>query len=558
MNTKLKMNFNNTYCLELIDSSTGTVKQSGKFHNLTTKYLRAPIVGQGYGGTSEGKSIAGYTIIGGLSVGSGTTSPTAEDTALAKELWHNNLLASTSNVTRRFEWLDEYTGKATVTVTFPATSAYVGTVTEVGIYSSVDAYSYNSKVTLCTRALLTDSEGQLISFTKTDTDILKITVTVELSLASLSNSFTIFKYPILIAKLLHNMGASGLSNYKYNMGTMQLCRYHFELENFMPYSNNNYSVNIDQGVDTDIVGLCTDSVCYFRYPVTRLGTDVITNERYYKGIAIPGIGYWKLPNEDVLPAYTITGIEVGTGDGITTDFKNPLCYFKAGTDKVYKNGAQLTRDVDYTINNIGNKDCLPEVAEFIAPSVVKSDAVSNTTLAFQPLFLPAVTPLNSLANPSYTRWFSGNSPLYIEYAEEVTFNCLKCTGGFRYIQGTNGYGYIPTGTKFYLDYSVDGINYTELGSYTTTSSDYFTSTAFTIDFDDTTAKYWRLRTSYTSYPIGIGGVDYYIMLNRKDPYIKFSEAPADGDIITMDVEMDIIMKNSKFVLDVGGRVDFTV
>lgn len=550
------MNFKNTYNLELIDASTGNIKQSGKFHNLTTKYLRAPIVGQAYGGTDEYESISGYVLFGGISVGSGTTAPTQEDTALAHELWHTGILQS--GVERSFEWLDEYTGKETVTVTYPATSSYVGTVTEVGIYSGLMYSSFSSKVKLCTRSLLTDSEGQLISFEKKDTDILKVTITVELSLSSMLDSFVVFKYPILIAKLLHSMGSAGSSNYHYNMGYLQLCRFYNDLEGFSPYNNNNYNAGIDQSIGAPILGLCNDNECYFRYPVTRLGTNVITSERYFKGVAVPGVGYWKLPNEDVLPAYTIKDISVGTGDGVTKDFLNPLCYFKADTDKVYKNGVQLVRGVDYTINNKGNKDCLPEVAEMTPPISVKSSAASNTTLAWYNMFLPNASIQYKKPNEKFALWFSGNSPLYIEYADEVTFNCLKSGGGFRYIQGTNGYGYVPSGTTFYIDYSIDGTEYIELGSFTTTTTDYFMSTAFSIDFPDTTAKYWRLRTSYTGYPIGIGAPDCNIMLNRKDPYIKFTEAPAADDIITMDVDMDVIMKNANFVVDIGCRIDFTV
>ena len=126
--------------------------------------------------------------------------------------------------------------------------------------------------------------------------------------------------------------------------------------------------------------------------------------------------------------------------------------------------------------------------------------------------------------------------------------------------GSGDYTTLPVGTIFYIDASENGTEYTELGSAATTASGYNAETAFDIDFDDTTAKYWRVRTNYTAHPIGMAppyGV-YYMTLNRKDPYIKFTTPPAEGDIITMDVDMDVIMKNSNFVVDVECKIQFNL
>lgn len=550
MNTKINMHFNNTYYLELIDASSGEVKQKGTFHNIVTKDFMACFVGRTRG-SSEGSASNQRRSIGFLAVGKGTNPPTKDDTSLGSQLWSQRITPSTSD----FEWLDEYTGKCTYTVTFPATSSYVGTVTEVGILGFYAGSSSVSATTLHTHALLTDSEGQLISFAKTDTDILKVSVSIELSLSSIDEHFKVFKYPFIVADMLLIISASN-SDFTNAIGKLNLCRFHYDIENFELYRNKvNSSRKIEQEVNAGVLSSYTDE-CYLRFPVTRLGTDTITAERYFKGVAIPGIGYWKLPNESIFPAYSIVDIEVGVGDGTRTDFDNPLCYFKEGTDKIYKNGVQLTRGVDYTISNVGNAKCLPEVAELVVPSSITSGDTSISTVAWYPMFLPSSAQNAGAINTgNIARLFSSTNPLFIEYDEPVTFNCLKSTGGFYKRYGDNSADGLSSGTSFYLDYSTDGVIYTELGSYKTVTSG-SSGSAFNIDFEDTTAKYWRLRTSSTT-PIGMYAQGEQIMLNRKDPYIKFAVAPAEGDVITMDVMMDVIMKNSNFVLDVGCRIDFS-
>lgn len=561
MNAALKMSFNNKYAVQLIDSCTGKVKKEGVFHNIPTDGFMSSLLGIGKGYISP--ATHQYALaVSSLAVGSGTTEPAYNNSGLANRLW------TVSATSRNFKWLDEYTGQVTAIFTFPATTDYIGTITEVGLYNWQYVYSSsvftstvdNPAAMLCTRALLTDSEGQLISFEKTALDILQVTVIVEMSLRSTSETFGIFKYPYIIKETLngnsyatHN-GGGNFANY---YGNMNLLRFNHDVERLII---NSSGTTLEQAVSATPNAYYDDTSAYIEYPVARLLSTVQTSIRYYKAVAIPGIGFWRLPNENILPTFTITDIEIGTGDGVTTQFTNPLNYFKKDTEVIYKNGVALTRGVDYTINNAGNKDCLPEVTELAGIPKVTSAAKTTTTLTQKPLFIPTVVS----GSPSYLAerfdmsvtalCFSNANPLFIEYPEAVTMNCMKCTGNLRNMNGTNGYNNIPSGTKFFIDYSDDGITYQELGSATLIEA----NGPFTIDFADTTAKYWRLRTSYSDIVSIYGGTEYYMTLNRKDPYIVFTEAPADGDVLTMDVGMDIIMKNDKFIVDLGCRLDLSL
>ena len=550
MNTGINLKFDNKYNLKLIDSRTGNVKQEGTFSNIAVAGMKSVLAD------------SHWCILYQLACGSGTTAPSSSDTALASPLWNisNSNVSNDSSTASKisYSWIDKATIRGTRKFIFPANSSYVGTVTEVGLRAMYTSYGslYNA-ASLATRALLTDSEGQQISFTKTDIDILEITVTVEVSISSSDSNFTIFDKPFLLYNIVGPtktfIGNSFLSD-KYSY--LNLYRYYYDCEN-QPFNTDSGVGGYDLSVSNSPTG--DTSGPYISYATKRVESTTITSERYYHAIVIPGLGYWKLPNENVFPAYTITGLNIGTGDGTTVSFTNPINYFKAGTEKVYKNGVQLTRDTDYTINNVGNKDCLPEVTQLLNPSSIKSDISISTSYVFYPLFRPSniSSTVNQLASGNIAG-FNNTYPAYIEYEEEVTLNCLRASNLVnQQLASLSSYTTIPTGTVFYVDASDDGITYNEVASHTTTD----TTGSFSLDFADTTAKYWRVRTTLGSSRFvaahtsnGAG----YLQFSRKDPYIVFTTAPADGDVLTMDVDMDVIMKNSNFVIDISARVDFTV
>ena len=197
------------------------------------------------------------------------------------------------------------------------------------------------------------------------------------------------------------------------------------------------------------------------------------------------------------------------------------------------------------------------------PTKISSEGVAYSSLSVIPFFWIGYADgkynsLKKFNNTIEACSFKQDSPLYFEYAEPVTMNCLKCNGSLRGNYNSDVYT-LPIGTVFYLDYSLNGEDYIEIGSVATTDVD----GVFTFDFNDITAQYWRLRTDYNSSYYIVNYYDIYasesefIYLFKKDPYITFTEAPAEGDVLTMEVDMDLIMKNSDFVLDVGARIDFS-
>lgn len=535
MNAGIKMTFNNSYHVELIDAASGEVKQTGDFKNLVVNSALCCLTGSyDYQSTASRPSGLQPSMMSYCGIGTGTATPQRTDTSIAR------IGSRIKRDADNFEWVNDYTGRNTCVYTFPATSEYVGTVTEIGLY--------NNGGNLMTHSLLTDSEGQQISFVKTDLDILKITVTVELTMSSSTSGFVLFKKPRIIyyslVRYTENYYSGGFTS---SYGILNAVRFYRDLE-YEANDGSNASIDLNFS-NTDVTSYVQNSAGNISYSVARIPNTQITSERYYKAFAVPAFGYWKLPNEDVFPAYSIIGISVGVGDGSTTQFNNPLSYFKKNSEKVYKNGALLTRGADYTINNVGNIRSLPELADFVAPISIASGLTKRTSgaqLCYPSNLQYALTPSIDFDNT-----FNSTHPLYIEYADEVTLNCLSCLSNLQ--EGS----YDAQGVSFFVDYSTDGTVYHEVGSLSGN-----TRGQCVIDFTETTAKYWRIRTNSTS-EIWVYHGDSTISTNqmvlfKKDPYITFTSAPAVGDVITMDVSMDLVMKNSNFVIEAGCTLDFTL
>lgn len=552
MHTQLNCKFNNTYHVKLINAKTKEIRKEGEFKNIYTQNIANNLVGSFH-----------YGMLFGLRCGAGTTTPSFNDTNLSSQLWqifNSNVSADNTNASKvTYEWLDDYTCRATRTFIFPATSSYTGTVTEVGLMSGY--YRKSDSITdtgaLVTRALLTDSEGQPISFNKTDLDILEIGVTVEGTLSSADGDFHVYKHPELLSTFIIGVTKAN-ANITYKYSGLYLTRYHKDCISTLGASVGDLSTGCTRTGDTS-----NKNAPYVNYDSVRIPSTTITSQRYYFNANISGLGYWPLPNESIFPAYNITAIPIGTGNGATTQFNNPLNYFKADTDKVYKNGVLLTRGVDYTINNMSNVDYLPEIAQFIIPSKVTCDLeLISTAREFHPLF--EVTHRyynpNELKESNMVGAFNSSNPIYVEFENEVTLNYLRAEQ-LRYSANTDsGYTYaVPSGVTFYIETSTDGVEYNTITSHTTVDS----TGSFIVDFADTTSKYWRVRTDSSAGRIfalytRTAGSSRFIQFGKRDPYIEFTTPPAEGDILTMDADMDVIMKNDKFVIDITARFTFNL
>lgn len=499
-----------------------------------------------------------------LVLGSGTTEPAVTDKALNARLW-NSFSASSrtfSNDDTSITMIQSYV--------IPAESTYVGNITECGLCSSGD-YS-----NLKTRALIRDAEGNPIAIEKTDIDKLIVTVSVTfifttpegVYLIPLDKSPMYYGLKAVAAPLpiqpVRTLAAYLSQDYQEVMQNGVNAYAHADSAN---KQGVNYTAGCSNGILIPDKSSSTIPTVGQKKFTGRLSVNKLKSyETYVKAIIFMGVFIIPLPNENYFPTYEMTDISIGVGDGITTQFNNPLNYFKKDTEKIYKNGVQLIKDVDYTIDYRHNNDGMPELFASADAIITGGTRIKNDP--YPPIFRPAAFPQRTSYSVAIDSWthcyridsFNTNNPLFFDCKKEEDINYLRI--------GTKHNNNLYT-----LYYSTDGINYIEAISFTKTSS------LNEVTFETITARYWKLTIGDGSSNISSGATvtnynnennksdaikesysslthpELYCSLGYKgDPYITFTEAPAQDDVITMDVSMDLPFKNANNVID----YDFTI
>ena len=565
MKGDIKAKVTGLYHVTLTDSITGEIKYKNTFHNILINHgLLSLTNNMPYSGQPRQAN--------GLAVGTGTSTPAFSNTGLASLLWTTQAIT----VTREF-LNDGYTQKSTKSFRFPATSSYVNSaISEASLYcSTFREYNTGGGVETfawLTRCLFTDSEGQPITINKTSLDILDIVV--ELEITMISSDPTEFKiYPYNNRLKILTAGLTNIAQITYG-GYISLFKFDEDINGIYPQddANVNYgSYCLGNGIFGVSVDTTNKKVTIAQSTIRVLNT-VLTSEVYYKGLGMGKYGMFMLNSNNFTP-YTITDIAIGTGDGTETQFYNPLSYFKQGTETIYIDGVEVD-SADYTINNISNINKKLEICDMIKPSTALSDIKSNDsifgncTLEFASMFKPTTVARKKISQFDTTQECFGinsENPAILDFGTAKTFNFVK---GFnirllrkRIDNGT--YDVTTTGATIYIDSSDDGIDWTNVDSVVVSN------TQISKDFaSSVTARYWRFRTSQTDedatyyYAVIVRSNDYVndcgIALGNYDPFITFTTAPADGAAVTMDVDMDIIMKNGNFAIDLAPTISLQV
>lgn len=569
INASIKTEYKTNYHLELIDKKTGSVKQSVDTHNVILNKWWDSIPNPT---TNADKNST--RMIYAIAVGSGTGTPSATDTALFHQLWQQN--ASSETVTL----IDNESAIRFVAVTqFPATSSYVGTLTEVGCTTQ----AVGKWTGLFTHALLLDAESNPITINKTDTDILIVTVTVTISYA-VSAPWLMLKYPCLLGRKKGDE-LFGSSNNRYqpyiNFWAHNLLCLGTEFAHYIaqfcgdgqnhptPAGDELYRgvlMRIPNSWKKVSRGVLTMSDKKYSWSNTRIDTGLGASRPFYFNYIIFSLFcYIGLPNASIFPSYQIEDIEIGTGDGVKTDFDNPLNYFVQNSEKVYINNVLQTRNVDYTIDYRNNHNRLPELSAtrdgkaiggVLAASVM---TYSNQSLAAQIPFLRFVE--NNYNNSMYSsspssapaEKYYDNGSCYVGWKSDTPFVFEMKQAGE--VNTFHIPGWVPTGT-ITLSSSDDGETWNQVTSVSHTNG-----TANLLEFTSVTAQYWKIEgtnSSWTAhyYTDDVAGNELFLGFVG-DPYISFTNAPAAGDLITMEVTMDRPFKNGNFVIDCSAEMQMS-
>ena len=530
MNITLPQLFKNEYHFRLIGPAD-EVKQDIICHNIvldrfwTKQNQNAPYVGWSdhtyYQGTAPS----------GLWLGKGTGTPSTSDTALFSPLW----VITQANARTFSISADKKIGEAKLTYIFPANNSYVGVITEAGLTMCNRRGDGGEDNLLVTHCLVIDSEGNPISINKTEDDKLEVTVTWRVIVPDVLNNFKFLQADQgLLAKLWKMAGSWGSNT----AGMFYATNLTINRNRILRYTGNSSAItfsNIKKTYNTRRLTFGTQ----------RIDANV-GNGRYYPCISLAGICYCALPNEEVFPTYNIAGITIGTGDGNTKQFKNPLNYFKKDTEKIYIDGVLQTRGVDYTIDYKNNASLLPELSagNYIVQQYsdkVMPSAYSNI------LFTPEEDNYKNVdASNLYGMWL--NEAYHVELETACEINLIKLAG-IRF----SGYA---SNIRVKIEYSVDNTLYEEL----ITTASFNSLNGINIPCNTIVAKYLKFtiveQSSYTAYGGYFSKQDEYktFLGYVGDPNITFINAPAENAIITMDVDMDIPFKNENYVIDLSADI----
>lgn len=505
-----------------------------------------------------------------IKLGSGSGTPTASDSDLFHPLWEKTKDSTSSNYHARTAESNEEWIQLTNTYTFPANTTYVGTITECGLYIFLKG--------LCTHALLLDAEGNPISIEKTDLDVLIIEVTIRLYFTENENIKMIRADHTTFWTHLFSNDSGGCIHNNNNLEVL------WSVQDSLD-GNEMYLNRLSRGDASNWNSYLSTAICNGKQsiPITtpreltfntaRLGTDwPVTGQHFIKGLRIMRSFIITFPNTDIFPAYDITGMDVGIGDGETTEFTCPMNYFVTDTDKIYIDGILQTRGVDYIVESDNNNQMLPELMAcndaIITGGYYQIDSYNNNYAA--PVFRAVLNATKTTGyndsgfqragnRATYVTMFDKDRPLFIDMQKEVKVNTFQIGSVY------NSYG----GIKYTLSYSDDGVDYVELTTIIKTTNE-----VAKVTFNTITKRYFKVAIEYVSSTSNVSSGAYTNTVEASPAYsetvdknnlcllgyvgrgIQFTNPPAEGAVITMDATTDLPMKNENFVFDTTLKLSY--
>lgn len=537
----IKVNIHNKFDVEVIDATTGEIKNKARGYNCVTKRLWNRLMDTfsasvgGYGSYNR-PTDNNYTGISNyfkyLLYGSGSGTPSPDDTAMFD---FKGALGPDGYGTWVSTKEPVYGGSYTRKFIMGITTGNGVRITEVGIGDGTATGS------LCTHAMLQDMNGNPIAIDKTDTDIINFYATVycEISVGlpdgSIGDGIKIIDSNAYIARQMcgapdsfigsTNMGfymddsngmtaiSCGMLSSKYAKGSSVSV----DSENRkMTLRCGRFGVN-DSNTGRGAIGLVwgTHARGYFD---TYYSTQPFVGSGMIPIVTFDSRGSWWNP-------YQITDESIGTGDGSTVDFKTR---FPFDTEmSIYVNGQRVNSDlvdIDYNVPETNSNVGRYFVRIFNDPKGMAANYTNTSPYGFSNASSDPHTDGNQSSDyPRETcnRWYwSGNhrsywfNPFYIHGIKSVS---------------TAGYG----GGS--IQASNDGETWVSI-PYGNVAEDY------------QHYKYWSVG--------GCSGAVFNANDGIKTTNIHFKTPPREGDVITADYKTKMIPKDVDHVFDFEFSITF--
>lgn len=171
IDAKLNASIHNRFDVEVVDATTGEVRQRAQAENVILDQMWA----------KTNTYYVFYNWNKYIHIGSGTGTPTSSDTKLF------NFIGGIAASTTTEKVIDQHTFSVQQKISLTETQYVGSTITEIGVASSA------TDTDLRTHAMLQDMNGNSISIVKTATDIINIYATIFLRIAE-QNGILIFPY----------------------------------------------------------------------------------------------------------------------------------------------------------------------------------------------------------------------------------------------------------------------------------------------------------------------------------------------------------------------------
>lgn len=525
MNIKQDVRIHNKFDIEVIDVRTGEVRQRAKAFNVVLDQFFTTHMSRGNAYHAGFKSI---------SMGKGSGIPSPSDTGL-----FSSVSSYTATRSAHGANADEGYYYATYKATMTTEQGNGYTYTEIGLWYTTGEYA-SAKGCLATHAMLVDSEGNPMSIKKTDTDVIYITATVYCYVDSTADGVTV--------PVANNTVARWIFGITENLSTdVSLSPSEDTLVSQLT-AHTPVSLSAGMSASSDGKTLTLNEVSF---TTTTTGAHPLLIRK----IGVNNCFMANLPNHNIFPPYPIIGKVLGTGDGVTKEFSTGAPVIMEGSETIYKNGVALTRDVDYVINydsNCTGEKFLYHTAFLNVSENAEFGTYRNFTYSsFANYYYQPYSIISNSNTSTYTSYYvSSAKPAKLNFGTKKKCNTLK-------LEQTLASGYLEEGwlDDLYMAYSDDGETYTEVTFVKRTDLEWF--------WEPVSAQYWKfyfknhtwkIQTSTAgSTPTPYSGRGH-VFLGFKLPGLVFTEAPAEGDVISADYSIDIPYKTANNIL----RASFTI
>lgn len=484
----------NRFDIEVIDSSTGKVKQRAYAENVICQQYWTYLL------TTSSGVYGTWNVFNYIHYGTGTGTPASTDTSLFTYL--GALAVDKSLFTYNTNYANgtfSIQGKIVLTDTM----AIGATLTEVGVARTSSASS------LCTHAMLKDMNGNQISITKTDTDIINVYATIFLHVPAAYLSISgdiVFNLNGYFSRFL----CGGYRYENYSTNNAEPPHYYSpgktnSLPDYMPSENALYlTMSVDVSNKKLIFTAARQAAQKgntFSSKVKGFGwlcayTAYENGKVYYPAFALRSTGAW-------YGGTSIVGEAIGTGDGSTTDFAT--LFDGAENVTVYVNGIEAQ---NVTINS---GPLLYTDLSCYFRQITEENNVMYSSIG-KGLSSSFVTDDSGITNGV---WFNPN------YAYGVT-------------------SFVKSGANGDIEASDDGITWVVISASGTGTGIKTVPVAYQY------YKYWKI----TGMPSQLYYCSSFLPVTALDgKNLKFASAPAPGAVITADYTTPTIAKDANHVFD---------